>query len=657
MGLLLGTAGGGLCDVDLDAMEALFAADAFLPATAMVSGRPSKPRSHRWYVIEGRLMTVQFEDPVVKGKVGETSKAMLLELRANAKNGRSVQTVVPPSVHPSGERVAWVNGLEPARVEAEDLVTAVKYVAATALIARHWPDHGEHGHEFVLCLSGALLRSGLKIDLVKKIVMTAAHIAGYTRADEADVDDTLRNLSANRPATGWPRLGDILGGKVAKQLGEWLGKGNGCPTSNGKSGQPTSGSEEKCWQENLIRNDQGAPRALLANAISALRQAPCWKGVLSYNLSSLFVVTQRPCPFPREVGSIWTDVDDVLCADWLQHQGINVSHQVAAAAVQAVARDHTFHPIRDYLNGLIWDKNPRLARWLIDCLGTVDTAYVRAVAQCWLISAVARVFQPGCQVDHVLMLEGLQGTKKSTALRILASDPWFTDHVSDLQNKDARLELRGRLIVELAEMDRLRREESERVKSFLTTRIDSFRPPYGRRVEVFPRECVFAATTNEQTPLVDATGNRRFWPVRCGEINVERIAKERDQLWAEAVSLFRSGAKWWLESQDLITAASDEQEARYDTGVWDEMIAEWVESPRERVDRDSVPLGPLSSTRDQVTISDILIHAIGKPVERLNQADQNAVARCLTSRGWSRRYLGPKGQRRYFYVRPKSKTQ
>src|SRR5262249_39414706 len=139
------------------------------------------------------LVTVKYEDPVLK--VTNSNGATIVELRANAKNGTCVQTIVPPSVHPLGERIAWANGFNPARVKAADLTTAVKHLAVTALIAHHWPGKGEHGHDLALVLSGAFLRSGLGLDRVKKIVLTAARIVGYPRAKESDIDDTARNVA------------------------------------------------------------------------------------------------------------------------------------------------------------------------------------------------------------------------------------------------------------------------------------------------------------------------------------------------------------------------------------------------------------------------------------------------------------------------------
>jgi predicted P-loop ATPase len=299
----------------------------------------------------------------------------------------------------------------------------------------------------------------------------------------------------------------------------------------------------------MIRNQEGSPKALLANAITALRYDPAWWGVLAFNEFSLYVVTKKSAPWKKEAGRNWTDYDDSMCADWLQHAGILVSSKVAGEAVQTVARENSFHPVKDYLTGLEWDGTGRLDQWLVSYLGAEDTPFVRASGARWLISAVARIFRPGCQVDHTLLLEGPQGIRKSTALRVVAGDDWFTDHISHLGSKDSRIELHGKWILEIGELDRIRRGELESVKAFLTARTDHFRVPYGRRAEDVPRSCVFAASTNDQTPLTDESGNRRFWPVECGHINISALIRDRNQLWGEAYKRYQDGAPWWLDTQ------------------------------------------------------------------------------------------------------------
>jgi len=174
------------------------------------------------------------------------------------------------------------------------------------------------------------------------------------------------------------------------------------------------------------------------------------------------------------------------------------------------------------------------------------------------------------------VLEGPQGARKSTALKILAGEDWFTDELPDLGSKDAAMHMQGVWIIEIAELDAIGKAEVSRIKAFLTRTTDRFRPPYGRYTIEVPRQCVFAGTVNPDTYLRDETGNRRFWPVRCGTIDIDALARDRDQLWAEAVARFRGGAIWWLDTPALVAAAKAEQDKRYQTDAWDQLIEHWL---------------------------------------------------------------------------------
>ena len=412
------------------------------------------------------------------------------------------------------------------------------------------------------------------------------------------------------------------------------------PLTDGKN---TERFADNAWRNSLIctltkDGGTGAPKAVLANAIHALRFCPEWLGVLAYNEFSMHATTQKPALWQTQdaVGANWTDYEDSRTCEWLQHEGIHVNSKVAAEAVQTVAKENIFHPVRNYLQGLNWDGRQRIDDWLIRYFGAEDTPFVRAVSSRWLISAVARIFRPGCQADHTLLLEGEQGIRKSSGLRTLCGDDWFADHISELGGKDSRLDLSGKWIIEMAELDKVRRTDLERVKAFLVARIDHFRVPYGRRSEDVRRSCVFAATVNDQTPLTDQTGNRRFWPVRCGQIDIEGLASVRDQLWAEAHAQYRADRVWWLDTVKLNNAATEEQEKRFESGVWDDVILSWLDDPNQRYDGQT-PVTPFDSTRDEVTITDILIHAVGKPLDRCTQGDKNQVARYLVHGGWKRR--------------------
>src|SRR5208282_5202986 len=189
-------------------------------------------------------------------------------------------------------------------------------------------------------------------------------------------------------------------------------------------------------------------------------------------------------------------------------------------------RENPFHPVKREIESTPWDQKPRNMRWVHTHLGAEDTPLNAVMGNKYLIQGIARVYEPGCQADATLLLVGKQGIGKGTALRTLAGDKYFTDHLSDMSSKDACLELLGKQIVEINEFSN-RRSELER-KGYLTRVSDNFRPPYERRSRSVPRSCVFAATSNDTTPLNDETGGRRYWSVTCGKIDIEALRRDRD---------------------------------------------------------------------------------------------------------------------------------
>jgi predicted P-loop ATPase len=410
------------------------------------------------------------------------------------------------------------------------------------------------------------------------------------------------------------------------------------------------------WRNDLLYNDDGDPRPVLANAIHALRSAPEWRGVLWHNeFATTTIARQTPSWSSRNSAwsdTAWTDRDDLLVADWLQHQGIMVPASIAGQAVEAVARDRVFHPVREYLDSLSWDGVLRIDDWLSNYLGATDTPYIRAVGTRWLISAIARIFEPGSQADCALILEGQQGIRKSSALRTLGQR-WFTDRLSDLGSKDAAMETKGVWIIEIAELDTMSRSEVGTVKAFMTRTVDRFRPPYGKRLVDFPRQCVFAGSVNpEGGYLKDATGGRRSWPVPCGTIDLAALARDRDQLWAEARHRYRQGEPWWLETRELEALAGKEQAARYQGDAWDDLIRGYVERGANRMGnsyRDmTVDVG--NEHAPDVSVAEILQHVLGIEKGHWTQVDQNRVARSLTSMGFER-YRARRGASREWRYR------
>jgi predicted P-loop ATPase len=383
-------------------------------------------------------------------------------------------------------------------------------------------------------------------------------------------------------------------------------------------------SDKTEWKTDLLCNEDGKAKSVFANALHALRYAPEWRGVLAYNDFANMTEMVGPPPWHARSSSwsprAWSDTDDHLCTEWFQVEGIMVTQKVVGPAVETVARENSFHPVRDYLESLVWDGVTRLGDLLPTYFGADATRYHCAVGSRWMISAVARVFRPGCKADCMLVLEGNQGTGKSTGLKVLAGD-WFTDRLSDLKNKDALIELSGAWIIEIAELDALNRSDSGTIKAFLSRMTDRYRPPYGKRIAEAPRQCAFAGTVNpEGGYLHDVTGARRFWPARCGLIDLDSLARDRDQLWAEAHHRFKKGEPWWL-TPELEEIAREHQAARAKEDPWKGPIAEYL-SHRE--------------THDDPTVGEILEKALEKKKGDWTNWDETRVARCLKSLGYER---------------------
>jgi putative DNA primase/helicase len=301
------------------------------------------------------------------------------------------------------------------------------------------------------------------------------------------------------------------------------------------------------------------------------------------------------------------------------------------------AGHNAYHPVRDYLEGLKWDKVPRLDDFLIRLAGSPDTDVTRTLTRRWAISAVARIFDPGCKVDTVLVLVGAQGLGKSTLFSALGG-AWFKDTPIDLRSKDAYIALRGAWLYELAELAATRPRDAETVKAFLSAPVDHYRPPYGRNEVAQARQCVFVGTTNEATFLNDPTGARRFWPIAVsGVIQPAKVAAERDQLWAEAVAAYRGRERWWLElnEADALVEAQD----RYQTAdPWAEVLRLWCGAPENQ-------------TGNGWTSEVLLSRALEVPIERQQKYQLARVGNAMRSLGFERVRNRIDGARAYRWTR------
>jgi hypothetical protein len=258
---------------------------------------------------------------------------------------------------------------------------------------------------------------------------------------------------------------------------------------------------------------------------------------------------------------------------WLtlnRHFRFNAKKDLLRTALSDAARVNSFHPVRDYLDGLQWDSVKRIDTWLSEYGGAEDTEYTRAVGALMLIAAVRRVRIPGCKFDEMIVIENEeQGTNKSTALNTLAiHEDWFSDDLPlNVSGKEVIERLRGRWIIEAAELSGMRRTDIEHLKAFLSRQTDRARMAYDRAVSEVTRQCIIVGTTNAREYLKDTSGNRRFWPIRVKQFNIAKLRHDRDQLWAEAAAREAAGASIRLDPE-LWPKAREEQEQRLTRDPW-----------------------------------------------------------------------------------------
>jgi predicted P-loop ATPase len=393
------------------------------------------------------------------------------------------------------------------------------------------------------------------------------------------------------------------------------------------------------WRTQLQQTKSGELKPSTFNADLFLRHSPEWQGVLTYNELTLYVETAQPPPWPAYKSTReWDNDDTTRTFLWLQAHGVGISSPVLTlAVVKAIARTNPYNPIQRYLGTLTWDGTRRLDSWLHDYLGAEASPVNTTMGAKWLIQAVARAMVPGCQADATLVLIGPQGLGKSSTLRVLAG-PYFVADLSDLASKESKIELCGCWIAELGEFI-THRSELER-KSFLTQPVDTFRPPYEVAAKKVKRSCVFAATSNDNSPLTDSSGGRRYWSVSCGvtrpKADIEKLKRDRDQLWAEAFQRYQSGEPWHADTPEFAAALTAEQETRYWSGPFDDVILPWLKNPKARPFdgmRDRLELRH-DSEPGRVTINDCLLHAVGKAQHEINQRDRLIARDCLVHAGW-----------------------
>lgn len=400
------------------------------------------------------------------------------------------------------------------------------------------------------------------------------------------------------------------------------------------------------WEQRLRRTDKGALKPDLDNVIDILQNDKVWQGVLGFErFSQKIMKLDKPVYDGGETGE-WTDHDDVLLTYWLgKTWSITPRRDIVVDAVSAIAKRNGYHVVLDYLESLSHDGGKRVDTWLIRYLGVEDTEYARLAGYKWLLGAVGRVVRPGCKMDNVLILEGPQDAGKSRALSTLFGQSWTTDANLNLSDSNTPIVMAGKWAIELAELDSLSKADAASAKRWITTQVDTFRPPYGRRAIDLPRQCVVAGTVNFDTYLKDESGNRRFWPVKVApHIDLSSLRADRDQIWAEAFALYREWERAneeaggelptpWQVMKEQKHLFEIEQAARYEGDIFESIIAQFL-------------LG-----RDRATAEEIMFDGIKLEVSKASKAEQRRVGAAMKAIGWQRRREST-GARRWYYVPP-----
>jgi Virulence-associated protein E-like domain len=400
------------------------------------------------------------------------------------------------------------------------------------------------------------------------------------------------------------------------------------------------------------RKGKGKPPANLLAMLKVVEARPHWKGAVRWNE---FAETMEVCePWPptatrTRMRPIEETFDKIECMLWLQANGFpGATKNNAFDLMLRLALANAYHPILDYFAKLpAWDGVPRIdglfrkyfnAEVPEAMPGDPDTvterdhriAYLDHVSRCFMVSAVARIHQPGCKVDHLPVLVGDELFGKSKAIAALCPDPsWFSDDVPiDLGSKDAKESLVAKWIIELPEIPHQSRDV-EKVKAYISRRTDRYRVPYEKLATDRDRACVFIGTSND-LELISVTGNRRFWPVEVtGVINIAAIERERDQFWAEALAAFKAGDQWWLEPP-IEAIASERQQAHEEHDPWQDDLAAWIASRTDAAGRSDADL--------PFTLSDVMFGAgLLRGLLDLKAVDPRDIARakqCLKRLRW-----------------------
>lgn len=451
-----------------------------------------------------------------------------------------------------------------------------------------------------------------------------------TVLDSAQWSELATSLAVQFPTCDATALSNLFAG-LAENRDSWAAS---VRAEQGQIARVRAEQAETRGGVQLIESAKGGAKPIVANVLRVLEGHPTFRDALAHDVLADVATVRVPLPW-RGLGQMH-DHDFVEMSRWCQEiMSLDISAGLAREAIETYSRRATYHPVVEYLDSLTWDGTARLDTWLVRLLGVADSPHPRVVGAKALISACARAYEPGCKVDTMLVIGGKQGKFKSSVIKALCGAQWFKDTRFDLSNKDSYSALRNCWIYELQEMSSFQGKAVELIKNFLSSAVDSYRPPYGHLVKDFPRRSVMIGTTNQIDYLQDDTGARRFWCVWATGGNPSAVAEERDALWAEAVSRYKAGEPWYLDPDE---AAQAEAVASVFSGPCDP----WIDSCREWLRKLSSDVTGAGITTRQ------FLQMLGQPDVQSQPREAQRAARALRACGLVQGLDVPGTERRYY---------
>lgn len=646
VGVRLGTpsklAGGylGVVDLDIKSKEERHRIEALSAATGLVGGAPCPivasgrgGGSRHFYCITAEPFKtfnpaqsdemVKVHQPSKKPSKAELKQLTPDEIESGIRlshaweislysDGR--QVVLPPSVHPdSGKLYAWERVLKGAKdlpelrfngalkrttIEKGDAATTTLWSESDFKftpkeIEIDWLDISDDVRDaivdgknvddrsaYLLRASKALIAAGLDQDEVLSVLTDPKTYLGACGYEHAQTKDRVR-------AAAWVHRYTFK--KAASECNPVNAFGV-LPkpekmTAQEMEAEAAEFARKRNWRHDLDKTKEGRTRVSLKNLDLIFTNMVDGQAFIE-DLFASRIEYGADTPWGGKKGAHIKDIDLILVKRWCADTefGIEPNRDPVLEATSLVAHRCRIHPVREWLDSLKWDGVSRVDTWIKDyCQGNAQEPYLSEVSRKFLLAMVKRVFEPGCQWDYVLVLEGKQGKYKSSIARALASDRWFMDNLPDLKDKDSMLNLQGKWLIELGELADIKRTDYNLVKAYLVRRTDTVRPHYGRLQADVPRQSVFIGTINEGQYLKDPTGNRRYWPVRVGLCDVEGLKRVRDQLFAEAMHIYRTTNEVLMLGESATVQATEAQEERRvedDASMMKEALIDFIESEK-----------------------------------------------------------------------------